>query len=68
MKSIVGDQTWCIQDSDVEGEEEFGKLGVLGIPKAIRAAMKKGSSGQINSCKFKMNHRQEKVEPGLFAS
>ena len=34
------------QDSDVdgEGEEEFGKLGVLGIPKAIRAAMKKGSS------------------------
>ena len=35
------------QDSDVDGkgEEEFGKLGVLGIPKAIRAAMKKGSSG-----------------------
>ena len=32
------------QDSDVDGEggEGFGKLGVLGIPKAIRAAMKKG--------------------------
>ena len=39
------------QDSDVDGkgEEEFGKLGVLGIPKAIRAAMKKGSSVPVKS-------------------